>query len=104
MPYETMNRLSAQMVEAAAANDWDRLARLEQEVARLREALQAARVSATLTAEQRSRKFALIMRILANDAEVRRHTEPWMEQVRRFLDGSATKLELQRPFGAAGNL
>lgn len=104
MPYETMNRLSAQMVDAAAANDWDRLTRLEQEVAQLRDALHSGRPQAPLTAEQRARKFALIRRILANDAEVRRHTMPWMEQVRRFLENSRQDHNLRPPCGATGSL
>jgi flagellar protein FliT len=36
-------------------------------------------------------KRNLIQRILDDDAEVRRHTEPWMERVRHFL-GDAERM------------
>jgi flagellar protein FliT len=44
----------------------------------------------------------MIQRILKDDAEVRRHTEPWMEQVRRFLNGDARKRQVDRAYGTGG--
>jgi flagellar protein FliT len=46
------------------------------------------------------KKRDLIRRILQDDAEVRRHTEPWMEHVRRFLNGGAKKRQVDRAYGA----
>ena len=34
---------------------------------------------------ERARKFDLMRQILADDAEVRRHVEPWMQHVTRYL-------------------
>jgi flagellar protein FliT len=45
------------------------------------------------------RKRELIQRILRDDAEVRRHTEPWMEQVRRFLTGNVHQRQANRACG-----
>lgn len=87
--YETMSDISAQMVEAAQANDWEQLIVLEHRVAGMRDALLVENRASDLTTQERERKAALIQRILADDAEVRRHTEPWMEQVRRFLGAAA---------------
>lgn len=87
--YETMGEISERMVEAAQANDWNRLVDLEKNVARLRDTLQVEeRPQSPLTAEERTRKVRLIHRILDADAEIRRHTEPWMTQVRAFLGKS----------------
>jgi flagellar protein FliT len=46
-------------------------------------------------------KRTLIQRILDDDAEVRRHTEPWMEQVRQFLGGSARRKQVEGAYGAS---
>lgn len=97
--YEQMSALSTRMVEAARANDWEKLIGLEQAVAGLRstlmndDAIPADPVEAI-------RKRDLIQRILRDDAEVRRHTEPWMEQVRRFLSGGARKQQVDKLYGA----
>ncbi|MBZ0127186.1 MAG: flagellar protein FliT, partial [Rhodocyclaceae bacterium] len=49
---------------------------------------------------EKTRKRDLIHRILADDAEVRRHTQPWMEQVKQFLGGSARERSVRRAYGA----
>jgi flagellar protein FliT len=43
----------------------------------------------------------LIERILDDDAEIRRHTEPWMEHVRHLLGDNKRLLELQRAYAVA---
>lgn len=98
--YETMGRISAQMVEAARANNWERLVALERDVVGLRRKLEAGDIQAPLTAEERARKIALIRRILADDAEVRCQTEPWMEQVRKFLGNGARGRNVRHAYGS----
>ena len=98
--YEKMSTLAAQMAQAAAACDWDRLVLLEKECAGLASRLEAAGQTTPLAATERSRKAELIRQILADDAEVRRHTEPWMEHVREFLGGSARERTVRRAYGA----
>lgn len=99
--YEKMSALSAQMVDAARANDWDRLVALERDCAGLARHLQANDAARALSADERARKIDLIRRILADDAEVRRHTEPWMEQVTAFLGGGARERRMRDAYGAA---
>lgn len=101
--YEEMGRISAQMVEAARANNWDRLVALEHDVSCLRRRLDACSHSPQLTAQERSRKVALIHHILDNDAEVRRHTEPWMDGVRQFLGSGTRERNLRRAYGAGAS-
>lgn len=88
--YEEMCRLSSHMAAAARDRDWDSLAELERDAGHLRQALLAAPDDDALAADV-ARKRCLIQRILDDDAEVRRHTEPWMERVRHFL-GDAERL------------
>jgi flagellar protein FliT len=87
--YEKMNALSARMVEAARARDWDNLIALEKSAAAMRRSL-AKDDDSRLSPIEREAKRALIKRILDDDAEIRRHTEPWMERLHPFL-GKAPK-------------
>lgn len=100
--YEQMSALSARMVEAARANDWERLIDLERTVAGLRDSLMQEADNATADPREAEKKRDLIRQILQDDAEVRRHTEPWMEHVRRFLSGGARKQQVDRAYGAGG--
>lgn len=98
--YEQMCALSTRMVEAARTNDWEQLIDLERSVADLREALVKEADGAQADPKITERKRDLIQRMLRDDAEVRRHTEPWMEQVRRFLTGGVRKQQVDRAYGA----
>lgn len=101
---ESMAEVSAAMVEAARANDWDRLTGLERESATLRDALMrlepAGRQQPGLTEAERQRKAALAARILDNDREIRRHVEPWLESTRKLLSGSARERAVRNAYGA----
>lgn len=97
--FEQMSALSAKMVEAARTKNWDDLVSLEASVVTLREALKAE-PDASLPPEQTALKATLIQRILDDDAEVRRHTEPWMEHVRQFLGDGARKRQVEKAYGA----
>jgi len=98
--YEQMCALSTRMVEAARANDWEQLIDLEHAVAGLRITLVNESEGGTIDAFEAEKKRALIRQILRDDAEVRRHTEPWMEQVRRFLSGNVRKRQVDQACGA----
>lgn len=99
--YAEMSRISSLMVDAARLGDWDRLIELETGVARLRDVLIAAPEERNVSAADLARKRELIERILDDDAEIRRHTEPWMEHVRHLLGDNKRLLELQRAYAAA---
>lgn len=98
--YEEMSLLSSRMVEAARGGDWDNLIELERDVASLREALMATPED-DATATDSAHRRSLVQCILANDAEVRRHTEPWMEQVRKYLGDSPRRRDA-KPVHDAG--
>jgi flagellar protein FliT len=99
--YEEMSALSRRMVEAARASDWDNLIELEKSVSSLRKTLMAEDdPNANLTPEESLRKAAIIQRILDDDAEIRRHTEPWMEQLRAYLTSGSRKKQVARVYGS----
>ncbi len=95
--YKQMSVLSARMVQAARASDWDQLIDLERDVAALRDALQYS-LDFDGSASESGEKGRLIQRILEDDAEVRRHTEPWMEKLRMFLGQDHQRQDPSQPF------
>ena len=99
--YEEMSALSARMVDAARANDWENLIQLEKSVVALRRSLALDDDNSQLTPGEVEMKRSLIQRILDDDAEIRRHTEPWMEQVRQFLGGNARRKQVESAYGAS---
>jgi len=98
--YEEMSLLSSRMVEAARAGDWDNLIELEHGVATLRNTLMATPEDSTAPATDLVRRRSLIQRILEDDAEVRRHTEPWMEHVRKYLGDSVRRRDVEKAYAA----
>jgi flagellar protein FliT len=100
--YEAMCRLTGMMAEAARENDWDLLGSLEKEVSIIREHLIAEDANdmvMELSETQREHKRELILRMLADDREIRRHTEPWMTSVRALLAGTATERSVRKAYG-----
>ena len=79
--YEKMCHLSARMADAARTGDWGKLLELECGAAGLRRSLTATWEVDSAPAADSEHKRTLIRRILEDDAEVRRHTEPWMEKL-----------------------
>lgn len=102
--YESMSTVSAAMVEAARANDWDRLVTLESEMAALRdEIMRAASASQEpLAAAEAARKAELIAAMLENDVEIRKHVEPWLASVRKLLSGNTRDRAVRAAYGAFG--
>jgi flagellar protein FliT len=97
--YEQIGTLSSRMAAAAQAHDWESLIELERSVAGLRDTLMTAEEGFPGSADA-ERKRVLIQQILRDDAEVRRHTEPWMEHVRQFLGTANRRQQVQRAYGA----
>jgi flagellar protein FliT len=89
--YEEMDLLSSRMVAAARCGDWDNLIELERHVTNLRNILLATLEDTSAPGNDLDRKRNLIARILENDAEVRRYTEPWMEHIRAYLGDSTRR-------------
>ena len=82
--YEFLSSLTAQMREAAVHSQWDNLVELEKQCSQ-RVACIKPLDAAPLDESTRLRKVALIRKILADDAEIRNRTEPWMAQLQRIM-------------------
>lgn len=82
--FQAISQITDQMREAARTGEWDRLAVLERCCAGVVARLKAAQ-PVRLTADMQREKVELIRKILADDAEIRIYTEPWMKQVQTLL-------------------
>ena len=84
--YEAIAATSRLMLTAAHADNWNDVAQLEdlcrEQIAQLKK---AARTRPLGAAEQR-RRIELLRAILANDAQVRKRSEPWLQQLERLIE------------------
>lgn len=76
--YRAIEVASSQMLDAAKSDDWDGVVRLEGACAVLIEQLRYALTTQELPKENRAEKSGIMLRILANDAQIRYLAEPWM--------------------------
>ena len=91
--YDAMSVKSGQMVLAAQQGDWDRLAVLEGECSALVHAMKRVAANDDSASHRPDaayvrRKVTLMRKVLADDAEIRRHTEPWMTRLQAYLGGA----------------
>lgn len=98
---ESVARATDRMLQAARGADWDALVTAEQACALLVDRLRHDPVTASLDAEERARKAALIRRMLANDREIRDITRPELARLDRLLGPSRREAELRRAYGPA---
>lgn len=83
--YGTVAMVTGQMVDAAKSSNWDHLTSLEQECRLLITKLKTSDGKVPPDAQFAQRKASLIRQVLADDAEVRKFTEPWMAKVEAYL-------------------
>ncbi len=95
--YESLAKITAKMREAAVQDDWDLLVELEEQSSAQVAELKAIDLS-PIDEVTRLHKVALIKKILADDAEIRRKMEPWMDQLQRIMDAARSEDRLQRTY------
>lgn len=93
--YESILAITGQMLKAAQSADWENLIALEQECRGLTRKLMINNANKMLDGETRQRKQKIIQRILADDAEIRILTQPWMAQLQNILSNPVYKRCLQ---------
>ncbi len=100
--YGSVSVKTGQMLEAARGGDWDRLVELEKDCRALIDTLKHAdEAPCPPDPDYVQRKAELIRKVLADDIEIRKHTEPWMEKLQALL-GSARQLrQLERAYSAS---
>ena len=98
--YASVATVTGKMVDAARNSEWDRLIALGQDCGALIESLKRVDVGVSISAEYAQRKAGLIRKVLADDAEVRKFTEPWMTQIEVYLGSARQEKMLRRAYAS----
>lgn len=98
--YELLSSMMSQMRAAAAQGEWDHLVELEGQCSKHVEVMKAQDTTTRLDESSRLRKAALIRKILADDADIRNHVEPWMAQLQRIIKNVGQERRLQEAYSA----
>lgn len=96
--YQEVARLSGNMLSAAHQNDWDKMLELEAGCASCIESLKSCPVPEELNAAARQQKVELLKMILANDREIRKLTDPWMQRIGHLLESTARHCDVARAY------
>jgi flagellar protein FliT len=102
----TYDRLSATtgfMLSAAQAGDWERLVSLEKDCSALVARLSALENDDPLPERLRTRKAALLRKVLADDAAIRDITEPWLARLGSMLGANRCERQLLKSYGPPGS-
>lgn len=92
--YESIAGQSQRMLLAAKAGNWEDLCAAEEECARLIEHLQQLGDKPPMSSSERERRMQILKTMLAEDAQIRDLTEPWLKQLENLLHsaGNARRL------------
>lgn len=102
--YDAILATTGKMLTAAQNNEWDQLIQLEQECKQLTEILIQNDREPILDKELLQKKVKIIHQILADDAQIRAITEPWMMKLQDILNTNSRTRELQLAYQQADNL
>ena len=100
--YESILAVTAEMLEAARNADWDRLVEREQHCRELVARLMQAREAAPLDDDSRKRKAQIIRKVLADDAQIRDLTQPWMARLQHMMTSTRQERRLNAAYGTGG--
>lgn len=98
--YEAMSAITGEMLTAARAEDWELLVILESRCSAYVQTLQEKEPLQLLSSLEREQKVCIIQKILADDCEIRKLTEPWMAQLSILMKSTNTERKLSEAYGA----
>lgn len=98
--YVRMADASQRMLCAAREGDWDKVCEVEQECTRLIVELSQVGDLAPTDPGLRRQKLALMKRVLADDAEIRVLSQPWLRKLDALMRSPETAARLDRAYGA----
>lgn len=103
--YENILNTTNKMLTAAQNNEWDQLIDLEQECRKLTDKLMSNNTEheLNLSEELQQQKVKIIQQVLANDAQIRTITEPWMAQLQDILNTTKCERNLQQTYHPNNN-
>ncbi len=102
--YDAILATTGKMLAAAQNSEWDQLIQLEQECRQLTEILIQNDQEPILDKELLEKKVEMIHQILADDAQIRAITEPWMMKLQDILSTNSRTRDLQFAYQPFNNL
>lgn len=96
--YASISVKTGEMLDAAINGDWDKLIALEQDCRALIEILRLADSGSDKSTAFLQRRGDFIRKVLADDAEIRKYTEPWMTKIQIYLGNARREQQLQRAY------
>jgi flagellar protein FliT len=93
--YERIAGLMARMVDAARAQEWEQLGRLETSCQTCIGALKTTNLDVPMTVELRERRNRLIGEVLRADAQIRELTDPLEARLRPYFGAQGTSRSRQ---------
>ena len=79
---------------------WDQLMELEKQCSQHVAIMKTQDMGIPPDESIRLRKVELIRKILADDAEIRNQTEPWVEQLQRIMQSTGQERRLQQTYSS----
>lgn len=98
--YEDILALSARMLEAAQAADWDTVTELQRSYLTHVDRLRQLDHDAPFSDAERMRRYQLLDRILTYDARIRDLAMPQLKKLGDMLTSSRRQFELSAAYGA----
>lgn len=96
--YAFLSSLTGQMRAAATQGEWDNLVELEKKCSQRVATMKVQDATIPLDENTRKQKVELIRKILADDAEIRNHTEVWMTQLQHIMHSTVQERRLQQAY------
>lgn len=98
--YSALSSVMEKMRIAASQGLWDELVALEKQCSQRVLAMKTQDTAAPLSEDVRLQKAALIRKMLADDAEIRSHTQPWMARLQRIMQTARQERRLQQAYSS----
>jgi flagellar protein FliT len=98
--YRLMADASRRMLDAAREDDWDGVCRIEKECAALIGELSTMGDLAPTDLVLRDQKLEFMRRVLADDAQIRLLSQPWLKKLDTMMRSPATSDRLNRAYSA----
>jgi flagellar protein FliT len=89
--YEMISHATGKMLAAARENDWNKVISAENECSLIIDELKKLGDLAPSDLLLRQRKAEIIRKVLADDAEIRNLTQPWLRKLDGYLQSVSNK-------------
>jgi flagellar protein FliT len=97
--YESIADLTDQMLAAARKEDWALLSKLEIDCAHVVDFLKRNEVEVVLSNDRRDRKIEILKKILEDDRDIRKLTEPGLQKLSSLIQSTSTERKLANTYG-----